>query len=124
MNYVTNKNWLSAATILLILLLFPLAHHWIIVYRPVVGVYYQQTSFIVYLSDVAVVLLLLVEGVWGGVNKEPSPISTVHLPAEGVVTPPHPDENERQTHHPGRVVFGATGFVDGVDFIFRGGGKG
>ncbi len=104
MNYVTNKNWLSAAAILLILLLFPLAHHWIIVYRPVVGVYYQQTSFIVYLSDVAVVLLLLVEGVWGGVNKDPSPISTVHLPAEGVVTPPHPDENERQTHHPGRVV--------------------
>ena len=54
-----------AAAITLLLFLLPFARHWIIVNRPVAGVYYEQTSFLFYLSDVAVLLLLLVEGVMG-----------------------------------------------------------
>ncbi|MCL4868756.1 MAG: O-antigen ligase family protein [Anaerolineae bacterium] len=58
------RQWLAAAAALPLLLLFPLARHWIIVHRPVAGVYYAQTSFLFYLADGAVILLLLAHTFW------------------------------------------------------------
>lgn len=51
----------SAAAWLLLLFLLPFARHWLILNRPVEGVYYEQTAFVFYLSDAALLILLLTE---------------------------------------------------------------
>ena len=61
----------SAAATLLLLFLTPFARHWLIFYRPVAGVYYEQTSFVFYLADTALIILLLVEG-WGRTTQPPA----------------------------------------------------
>ena len=69
------RKWSFAAAIFfLLLLLLPLARHWLILYRPVAGVYYELTSFIVYLSDGVVVGVILLAGWHAYLSPTPRPL--------------------------------------------------
>jgi hypothetical protein len=105
--------WLEGAAILFLLLTLPLPRHWLWQERPPDTLYYEFTSYILYLSDIAAVLLVLMALLmWWRERRPAAPawgpflitLPLVLLPARAALSAVWADDGDLALYLAGRLA--------------------